>query len=162
MLHRLKYLVSVYLVLKLLLSAKRGEGSMRHDFSLMERDDSYMCTRKSKKYTHLIKTGLWSTAYKLFLLSENINQLWIALKREDSLRSLWTVVSPGYSVRGILQARILKWVAIPFFRGSSWPRDQTQVSCVAGRFFTIWVTRGAPPKKQGYWQDSGGFFQAKA
>ena len=42
---------------------------------------------------------------------------------------------PGFSVRGILQARILEWVAIPFFRGSSQPRDWTLVSCLAGRFF---------------------------
>ena len=47
---------------------------------------------------------------------------------------------PGSSVQGILQARILEWVAIPFSRGSSWPRDWTQVSCTAGRFFTIWAT----------------------
>ena len=50
---------------------------------------------------------------------------------------------PGSSVPGILQARILEWVAIPFSRGSSWPRDQTHVSCVsysAGRFFTHWAT----------------------
>ena len=46
---------------------------------------------------------------------------------------------PDSSVHGILQARILNWVTIPFSRGSSRPRDQTQVSCVAGRFFTIWV-----------------------
>ena len=39
------------------------------------------------------------------------------------------------------QARILEWVAIPFSRGSSWLRDQTEVSCIAGRFFVIWVTR---------------------
>jgi len=44
---------------------------------------------------------------------------------------------PGSSVRGILQARILEWGAIPFSRGSSQPRDETQVSFIAGRFFTI-------------------------
>ena len=44
---------------------------------------------------------------------------------------------PGSSVHGILQARILEWVTIPFSRGSSPPRDQTQVSHIAGRFFTI-------------------------
>ena len=44
---------------------------------------------------------------------------------------------PGSSDHGILQARILQWVAIPSSRGSSQPRDQTQVSCTAGRFFTI-------------------------
>ena len=46
---------------------------------------------------------------------------------------------PVFSVLGILQARIVKWGAIPFSRGSSWPIDQTQVSCIAGRFFTIWA-----------------------
>ena len=43
---------------------------------------------------------------------------------------------PGSSVHGILQARILEWVAIPFSRGSSLPRDRTQVSCTSGRYFT--------------------------
>ena len=42
----------------------------------------------------------------------------------------------GYAVRGILQARMLEWVAFPFSRGSSQPRDQTQVSHIAGGFFT--------------------------
>ena len=50
---------------------------------------------------------------------------------------------PGSSVHGILQERILEWVAFPFSRGSSWPRDQTWVSCIAGRFFTIWASREA-------------------
>ena len=50
---------------------------------------------------------------------------------------------PDSSVLGILWARILEWVAIPFSRGSSLPRNQTQVSCIAGRFFTIWATREA-------------------
>ena len=44
---------------------------------------------------------------------------------------------PGSSVHEILQARVLEWVAISYSRGSSQPRDQTQVSCIAGRFFTI-------------------------
>ena len=48
-----------------------------------------------------------------------------------------------YTVHGILQARILEWVAFPFSRGSSQPRDQTQVSHIAGRFFTSWATREA-------------------
>ena len=46
-------------------------------------------------------------------------------------------------VHGILQARILQWVALPFSRGSSQPRDWTQVSHIAGRFFTSWATREA-------------------
>ena len=51
--------------------------------------------------------------------------------------------SPGSSVHGILQARIQEWIAIPFSRGSSWPKNWTQVSCIAGRFFTVWATRKA-------------------
>ena len=51
---------------------------------------------------------------------------------------------PGSSVHGILQARILEWVTISFSRGSSRPRDQTQVSFIAGRFFTVQTTREAP------------------
>ena len=46
-----------------------------------------------------------------------------------------------------LQARILEWVAFPFSRGSSQPRDRTKVSCIAGWFFTSWATREA----QEYW-----------
>ena len=50
---------------------------------------------------------------------------------------------PVSSVHGILQARILEGVTIIFSRGSSWPRDRTQVSCIAGRFFAVWATREA-------------------
>ena len=44
---------------------------------------------------------------------------------------------PGSSACGIFQARISEWIAVPFSKGSSQTRDQTQVSCIAGRFFTI-------------------------
>ena len=47
---------------------------------------------------------------------------------------------PGSSVHGILQARILEWVAIPFSKRYSQPRDQTWVSYIAGRFLTVWAT----------------------
>ena len=48
-----------------------------------------------------------------------------------------------YTDHGILQARILKWVAVPFSRGSSQPRDWTQVSHIAGGFFTSWAIKEA-------------------
>ena len=51
---------------------------------------------------------------------------------------------PDSSVHGILQSRTLEWVPMPSSRGSSWPRDQTWVSCIVGRFFTVWATRGNP------------------
>ena len=50
---------------------------------------------------------------------------------------------PSSSVHGILQAKILEWVAISFSRGSSWPRDRTQVSHIAGRRFNLCTTREA-------------------
>ena len=56
----------------------------------------------------------------------------------------------GPSVRGILQARILEWVAISFSRGSSWSRDRTWVSCIAGRFFTFWAKILGGPLKSCY------------
>ena len=49
----------------------------------------------------------------------------------------WTVAHQSSFVRGILQMKILEWVAIPFSRGPSGPRDQTWISCIAGGFFTI-------------------------
>ena len=53
----------------------------------------------------------------------------------------WNILDslPGSSIHGILQAGMLEWVAIPFSRGSSRPRDRTQVCCIAGRFFTFWA-----------------------
>ena len=55
-----------------------------------------------------------------------------------------TLCNPmDYTVHGILQPRILEWVAFPFSRGSSQPRDRTQVSRIAGGFFTSWATREA-------------------
>ena len=54
--------------------------------------------------------------------------------------TLWT----GSSIHGVLQARILEWAAMPSSRGSSQPRDQTQVSCIAGRFFLSFESPGKP------------------
>ena len=75
----------------------------------------------------------------------------------------------AYIVHGILQARILEWVAFPFSRGSSQPRDWTQVFHIAGRGFNLWATREAPrnlwapgkqlcvpkSKQQMNWPDAG-------
>ena len=56
-------------------------------------------------------------------------------KKENKVKSLRRVR---------LQARILEWVTISFSRGSSWPKDQTQVSCIGGRHFNLWAAREAP------------------
>ena len=63
-----------------------------------------------------------------------------SLQSRPTLRDLVDCSPPGSSVHGILQTRILEWLVIPFSRGSSQPRDWTQVSCIASRFFTNWAT----------------------
>ena len=78
--------------------------------------------------------------------------------KKTKLKNTWTIIKVkvrvaqscptlcdhiDYIVHGILQARILGWVAFPFSRGSSQPRDQTQISHIAGRFFTNWAIREA-------------------
>ena len=84
--------------------------------------------------------------WKIFLLVfSHSHQL--LLSESESHLSYMTLYDPmdcgslGSSVHGILQARTLGWVGIPFSWASSWPRVWTQVSCLADRFFTIWVTR---------------------
>ena len=77
-----------------------------------------------------IPPPLWEEAYSHVLVTQSCLTLCSS-----------TDCSPlGSSAHGILQARILEWLAIPFSRGSSWPRGWTLVSCIAGRFFTIWAT----------------------
>ena len=67
----------------------------------------------------------------------------------------------GSSVHGVLQARILEWIAILLFRGSFQPRDLFQVSCIAGRLFTIYATgevqNGQGTGKMPYWPTGGTF-----
>ena len=76
------------------------------------------------------------------------NGFW-AWRQNESERT-WKLLShvqlfaTVYIVHGILQPRILEWVAFPFSRGSSQPRDWTRVSCIAGRFFTAWASTEAP------------------
>ena len=60
-----------------------------------------------------------------------------SLRRVRLLVTPWTRSPPGSSFHGILQERILEWVAMPSSKESSQPRDQTRVSCIAGRFFTF-------------------------
>ena len=63
---------------------------------------------------------------------------WSCSVMSDSLRPHGRNSLPASSMHGILQARILEWLAISYSRGSSWPRDRTQVSHIAGRLFTVW------------------------
>ena len=68
------------------------------------------------------------------LSKSGYNPLKVKVKVTQSCPTLCNPMD--HIIHGILQARILEWVALPFSRGSSQPRDQTQVSCIAGGFFT--------------------------
>ena len=73
-----------------------------------------------------------------------IQQSYNSLKcvRVKVAQSCLTLCDPmDYTVHGILQAKILEWVAISFARGSSQPRDRSQISHIAGEFFISWATR---------------------
>ena len=79
-----------------------------------------------------------SNSWNIFscIFGQFLNCLW----KVKVAQSCLTFCNPmDYTVHGILQARILEWVAFAFFRGSSQPRDWTQVSCIAGEFFTSWA-----------------------
>ena len=57
----------------------------------------------------------------------------------QTLCNLMDCSLPGSSIQGIFQARVLEWVAISLYRGSSWPRDWTRVSRITGSCFTVWA-----------------------
>ena len=71
------------------------------------------------------------------LLSRRVERRVLVTQSWPTLFKPMNCSLPGSSVHAILQARILDWVAICFSRGSSRPRDQTQVSSIAGRFFIV-------------------------
>ena len=108
--------------------------------------------RHSKKANRVFRTQLLCplTCLTLMRLGCNTGLSKVALRWKSESSWKWKSClilcdpmdcsSPGSFVHGILQARILEWVATPFSRGSSRPRDPTLVSCTAGRFFTIWTT----------------------
>ena len=86
----------------------------------------------------------WSESKRERQISYDIAYMWVIVAQLcPTLCDPMDCSLPASFVHGILQARILEWAAISFPRGSSWPRDRTQVSYIASRFFTIWATREA-------------------
>ena len=74
-----------------------------------------------------------------------LDYVWFVKGKVKFAQLCLTLCEPvDYRVHGILQTRILEWVAFPFSRGSSQPRGRTQVPCIAGRFFASWAIREAP------------------
>ena len=116
----------------------------------------WMCGRDYKKKNHVytntdpgpqvewvciaMEMPCSSQCHHSFLKLMNclINIVKVKVLVPQSCPTLWNPIGcspPGSSVPGILQTRILEWVAILFSRGSFWPKDQIQVSCIASRFF---------------------------
>ena len=92
------------------------------------------------------RLSLWSWCCKYWVYCWYlVNICWVAACLLILLSHICLFGTPRAvaSVHGILQARILEWVAISFSRGSSQPRDRTQVSCIADGFFALWPTREA-------------------
>ena len=73
--------------------------------------------------------------------------LWLVIQSCLLFATPWTVACQAPQSMKILQTRMLEWVDLTSSRGSSQPRDQTQVSCIAGGFFAIWASK----KAQEYW-----------
>ena len=114
----------------------------------------YSCLEKSHGQRSLVGYSPWGC--KESDTTEQLNHHHLSLRTKlVSLRHVWLFATPwmvaplshgvGWNSaigwNSVFQARILQRVASPFSRGSSRPRDWTQASCIAGRFFTIWATR---------------------
>ena len=123
---------------------------------------SLSCWLKKKKKVVKISKREAITDWQLEILSKMIESfiLWMRAFKEapewvsevaQSCPTLCNAMDyslPGFSLYGILQARVLEWVAISFPRGSSWPTDWTWVSHIPGRCFNLWATREALKKPQ--------------
>ena len=103
--------------------------------------------RKQRKWVWLCPQDILNSETTETLASSKILCCAQLLSHVQLFATPWTIACQAPLSMGILQARTLEWVVMPFFRGSSQPRDRTQVSHIAGGFFTIWSTREA----QEYW-----------
>ena len=86
-------------------------------------------------------------SYFKHFLKFSLSDILVKVKAAQSCLNLCNPMD--YTVQGILQARILERVAVPFSRGSSRPRDRTLVSHIAGRFSTSWASREAQEYQSG-------------
>ena len=124
---------------------------VQHRFSLELTSRSNSISHCNKLYFPLILFHIWKffsnlhpdhdTSFSLVTKWSEVAQSWPTLCNPIDCSP------PGSSIHGIFQARVLEGVAISFSRGSSWTRDQTQVSHIAGRCFTIWAIREDPSYK---------------
>ena len=100
--------------------------------------------------TGLSNWTIQASSFQPMLHSKDCAELCLKVKEIEVSQSCPTLCDPvdysppGSSIHGIFQARMLKWVAMPSCRGCSQPRDQTWVSCIEGRLFTVWTMSNIP------------------
>ena len=112
--------------------------SLRINCNMLPNTQTSRVTDSQASTFHVVTSTFW------FLQIDNMHGKKVQVIVAQSCPTLGNPMDcslQGSSVHGILQARILEWVAICSSRGSSWPRDWTQVSHIAGRFFTVSTTR---------------------
>ena len=118
------------------------------------------CSQTKQIFHGLGTTHYQGRQFSVELQKRIVSTYLIWLKMKVAQLCLTLCNHMDYTVHGILQARILEWVTVPFSRGSSQPRNRTQVSSIAGRFFTSLATREAQyglnmVQKRGRWGKTG-------
>ena len=106
-------------------------------FLIQSKEEGTHQVKKLRTGVNISCTQIWLRLKNLHVRAWVLSHVWLFV-------TPWTVAHQASLSMDILQARTLEWVAMPSFGRSSQPRDQSQVSCTAGRFFTVWATRGAP------------------
>ena len=104
-------------------------------------DQTCLLFQVSLDFLLLHSSPLWWKGHLFLCLSSRRSYVCEFAQSCPTLCNSMDCSLPGSSIHGIFQARVLEWVAISFSRGSSLPRDQTWVSRIVGRLFTVWVTR---------------------
>ena len=97
---------------------------------------SFYCILQALRFFYKLKVYGYPTSWSEQVCASSLSHTWFFVTPR-------TVACQAPLFIGILQARILEWVVMPSSRGSSQPRDWTQVSHTTGRFFTVWATREA-------------------
>ena len=97
----------------------------------------------ANNFVYNFPTVFWENYVFLSLKLHYYGKSEISLGKLKSLHDCMGCSLPASSIHGIFQARMLEWVALSFSRGSSRPRDWTQIFCIPVRLFTIWATKEA-------------------
>ena len=126
------------------------DGSLGEFYHIFEELKLISFITKLTEWRGETHTIIWTDAEKYLTKVNTFHDKSVKVLVVQLCLTLWNPMGcslPGSftwnSLHGILQARILEWVVIPFSMGSSQSRDQTHISCIAGRFFTVWATKEA-------------------